>query len=317
MKGSGRKNFSFSLTDVVSISDFGRADIEAVLEKAAAMERMPREKKLKLLRGRAVASLFFEPSTRTRLSFETAIQNLGASVIGFADANVSSVKKGETLSDTIRVVSGYADIIIMRHYIEGAARLASEVSNKPIINAGDGANQHPTQTLLDLYTIKKAFGRIDGLTIGLLGDLKYDRTVHSLAQALSLFDNIKLAFIAPDELAMPQHIKERIAHKVSFEEHAELGGVLSELDVLYVTRIQKERFADPAEYERLKDRYVVDRKALQGAKETLKVMHPLPRVNELSYDVDSTKHALYFEQARNGVPVREALLVLLKDVRKW
>ena len=317
LEGFGRKNFSFSLTDVVSISDFNRADVEAVLEKAAAMERMPREKKLKLLRGRAVASLFFEPSTRTRLSFETAIQNLGANVIGFADANVSSVKKGETLSDTIRVVSGYADIIVMRHYIEGAARLASEVSNKPVINAGDGANQHPTQTLLDLYTIKKAFGRIDGLTIGLLGDLKYGRTVHSLAQALSLFDDIKLAFIAPDELAMPQYIKERIAHKVSFEEHAELGSVLSELDVLYVTRIQKERFADPAEYEKLKGKYVVDRKALQGAKETLKVMHPLPRVNELSYDVDSTKHALYFEQARNGVPVREALLVLLKDVRKW
>ncbi|MCD6478388.1 MAG: aspartate carbamoyltransferase, partial [Candidatus Diapherotrites archaeon] len=260
---------------------------------------------------------FFEPSTRTRLSFEAAIQNLGASVIGFADANVSSTKKGETLSDTIRVVSRYADIIVMRHYIEGAARLASEVSNKPIINAGDGANQHPTQTLLDLYTIKKAFGRIDGLTIGLLGDLKYGRTVHSLALALSLFEDIKLAFISPEMLAMPEHIKDSIKSKVRFSEHTELSEVIAKLDVLYVTRIQKERFPDPVDYEKVKSAYIVDKEAIKDAKPELKIMHPLPRVNELSYELDSTEHALYFEQARNGIPVREALLVLLKDVRKW
>jgi aspartate carbamoyltransferase catalytic subunit len=311
------KKIAFSLSDVVSISDFSRADIEAVIEKASEMERLSSNEKSALLRGKTVASLFFEPSTRTRLSFETAIQNLGASVIGFADANVSSTKKGETLSDTIRVVSRYADIIVMRHYIEGAARLASEVSNKPIINAGDGANQHPTQTLLDLYTLKKAFGRIDGLTIGLLGDLKYGRTVHSLAQALSLFEDIKLAFISPEMLAMPEHIKDNIRSKVRFSEHTELSEVIANLDVLYVTRIQKERFPDPVDYEKVKRTYIIDKEAIKGAKPELKIMHPLPRVNELSYEIDSTKHALYFEQARNGIPVREALLVLLKDVRKW
>ncbi len=307
---------NFSLKDVVSISDFKREDIEAVLNVAECMEKLPKERKSSLLKGKIVASLFFEPSTRTRLSFETAIQNLGAGVIGFADAKVSSVKKGETLSDTIRVVSGYADIIVMRHYIEGAARLASEVSSKPIINAGDGANQHPTQTLLDLYTIKKAFGKIDGLTIGLLGDLKYGRTVHSLAQALSLFDKIKLAFISPEELKMPEHIKEHIKG-IKYEEFTELAAVLPELDVLYVTRIQRERFADPAEYEKVRGKYIVNKESLKGAKECLKIMHPLPRVNELSPELDQTKYALYFEQARNGVPVREALLYLLKDVRKW
>lgn len=311
------KKIAFSLSDVVSISDFSRADIEAVIEKASEMERLSSAKKAALLRGKTVASLFFEPSTRTRLSFETAIQNLGASVIGFADADVSSTKKGETLSDTIRIVSLYADIIVMRHYIEGAARLASEVSNKPIINAGDGANQHPTQTLLDLYTIKKAFGRIDGLTIGLLGDLKYGRTVHSLAMALSLFEHMKLAFISPEMLAMPEYIKDSIRGKVRFSEHTELSEVIAELDVLYVTRIQKERFPDPVDYEKVKKAYVIDKDAIKGAKPELKIMHPLPRVNELSFELDSTKHALYFEQAKNGVPVREALLVLLKDVRKW
>lgn len=307
----------FSLTDVVSINDFSRADIEAVLAKAFEMEKTPIEQKKKILEGKTVASLFFEPSTRTRLSFETAIQNLGGGVIGFADAGVSSTKKGESLSDSIRVVSGYADLIVMRHYIEGAARRAAEVSPVPIINGGDGANQHPTQTLLDLFTIKKAFGRISGLTIGLLGDLKYGRTVHSLAIALSLYENINLVFIAPEMLAMPEEIKKDISERLSIEESEELEEYLPKLDVLYATRIQKERFPDPTEYEKVKDAFIIGKGTLKKAKPSFKIMHPLPRVNEIKPEVDKTEFALYFEQARNGVPVREALLAMLSGVRKW
>ncbi|MEM4598395.1 MAG: aspartate carbamoyltransferase [Candidatus Diapherotrites archaeon] len=307
----------FSLSDIVSVSDFTREDIEAVLTQAQKLEKMQKQAKKRLLFGKTVATLFFEPSTRTRLSFETAAQNLGASIIGFADANVSSAKKGESLSDTIRVVSDYSDIIVMRHYIEGAARLASEVSRKPIINAGDGSNQHPTQTLLDLYTIKKAFGRIDGLTIGLFGDLRYGRTVHSLAQALALFNEVNLVLISPETLALPDYVKSQIEGKIKYLETQELSEIVHELDVLYVTRIQKERFADPVEYEKVKGKYGLNLNAIEKAKEHLKVMHPLPRVDELSMEIDSTKHALYFEQAKNGVVVREALLYLLKDVEKW
>ncbi len=307
----------FSLTDIVSINDFSKQDILAVLKQAALMEKMPRNKKAKILENKIVASLFFEPSTRTRLSFETAIQNLGGKVIGFADAGISSTKKGESLSDTIRTVSGYCDAIVMRHFIEGAARRAAEVSRVPVLNGGDGANQHPTQTLLDLFTIQKAFGKIYGLTIGLLGDLKYGRTVHSLAVALAKFDNIKLVFISPEMLKMPDYVKSELKGKIFFKETASLEHYLPKLDLLYATRIQKERFPDLTEYEKVKDAFVLDKDILKNAKKHLKIMHPLPRVNEISPELDETEHAIYFEQAKNGVPVREALLYLLKDVRKW
>ncbi|MEM4662819.1 MAG: aspartate carbamoyltransferase [Candidatus Diapherotrites archaeon] len=313
----GLQKSKFSLSDIVSTLDFSRSDIEAVLDTAQVLENTPREKKQELLRNKTVATLFFEPSTRTRLSFETAAQNLGASVIGFADANVSSTKKGESLSDTIRIVSDYADFIVMRHFLEGAARLAADVSKKPVINAGDGSNQHPTQTLLDLYTIRKVFGTIDGLTIGLFGDLRYGRTVHSLAQTLTLFKDVKLVLISPETLAMPDYIKSFVEGKIEYIETKDLDGCIGKLDVLYVTRIQKERFADPVEYEKVKGKYGITKKDLSSAKPTLKVMHPLPRVDELSTEIDSTQYALYFEQAKNGVFVREALLYLLKDVKKW
>ncbi len=307
----------FSLKSVVSISDFSRPDIEAVLLMAKKMEGTSRAKKCKLLDTLNVATLFFEPSTRTRLSFETAAQNLGANLISVADGGTTSQKKGEAVSDAIRVVAGYSDIIIMRHFIEGAARRAAEVCDKPIINAGDGSNQHPTQTLLDLYTIEKEFGKIDGIKIGLLGDLKYGRTVHSLAHALSHFQNVKIYCIAPKALKMPKHIIDELRGHVWVHETEELDEHLAELDVLYATRIQKERFPDPLEYERLKNTYILDRSILEKTKPIFRIMHPLPRVNEISQDLDETSAALYFRQAANGVPVREALLFLLsKQVKK-
>jgi len=306
----------FPHTDVISINDFSRKDLDLVLKKAAEMEKMRSAKKQKILAGKVVASLFFEPSTRTRLSFEAAIQNLGGRVIGFSDAATSSTKKGETLSDSIRMVSRYADIIVMRHPLEGSARRASEISPKPIINGGDGANQHPTQTLLDLYTIQKEFGKIDGLSIGMLGDLKYGRTVHSLAYALANFKGVKLYLIAPDQLKMPQEIIEDIKCKVKVEETAELEKFLPKLDVLYATRIQKERFPDPVEYEKVKNVYILQKQILKGAKKNFRIMHPLPRVNEISKGLDNTPAALYFEQAANGIPVREALLSMLIAKKK-
>lgn len=306
----------FSLTDVVSISDFSRGDIDFILSEAAKMEKMPESRKRRLLEGKIVASLFFEPSTRTRLSFETAIQSLGGTVIGFADAKVSSTKKGESLSDSIVTVSGYADMIVMRHSIEGAARRAAEVSPKPIINGGDGANQHPTQTLLDLYTIKKQFGKIDGIKIGLLGDLKYGRTVHSLMYALAHFKGVKVYLIAPESLRMPQGIIDDVTEKLEIRETEKVEEFLPELDVLYATRIQKERFVDEFEYEQIKNVYILGKEILKYTKKGFKIMHPLPRVNEIKPELDRTDAALYFEQARNGVPVRQALLNTLKDVKK-
>lgn len=301
---------SFNLADVISMNDFSKKDLLFVLEKAREMEGMPTSRKSHLLEGKVVATLFFEPSTRTRLSFSTAIQNLGAHEIGFAEARVTSVQKGESLQDTIRTVEKYADAIVMRHPLDGSARLAAEVSSKPVINAGDGVNQHPTQTLLDLYTIKKTFGKINGLSIGFIGDLKYGRTVHSLAIALTHFD-VKQRFISPTALRMPTEIMERVTERCEVKEAAGLADFISELDVLYCTRIQRERFPDPVEYERVKDAYILTRKQLKEAKPDLRVMHPLPRVNEIAYEVDSTQHALYFEQLANSLPVREALLAIL------
>lgn len=304
------------LSDVVSISDFSREYIERAMDTAAEMEKMPREKKQQILRDRVIASIFFEPSTRTRLSFETAVQNLGGKIIGFPDPHVSSVSKGETTSDTIKIVESYADIIVMRHSIEGAARRAAEISSKPIINAGDGANQHPTQTLLDLYTIRKAFGKIDGIKIALVGDLKYGRTVHSLIYALAKFSGITVYLICPKGLEMPRHIIEETKHALKVVESHNIEKYLPEFDVLYATRIQKERFPDEMEYEKVKNAYVITPQTLAKGKKSIRVMHPLPRVNEVSTAVDETPAALYFEQAANGVPVREALLYLLKDVKK-
>lgn len=305
-----------SLTDIISISDFSKKDIELVLETASEMESLPKEKKAKILEHSMVASLFFEPSTRTRLSFETAIQNLGGRVIGFSDPSASSTSKGETLSDSIRMVSGYADIIVMRHYIEGAARRAAEVSLKAIINGGDGANQHPTQTLLDLYTIKKEFGKIDGIKIGLLGDLKYGRTVHSLMYALANYKNVEVFCIAPDSLKMPREIIEDNNEKLQVKETKNLDDFLPELDVLYATRIQKERFADEFEYAQIKNVFILGKEILEKTKPEFRIMHPLPRVNEIKQELDETPAALYFQQAKNGIPVREALLSLLKGVKK-
>jgi len=304
------------LTDVVSISDFSRKQIEQVLEQAEKLEKMPRDKKAKILQNRVVASLFFEPSTRTRLSHETAIQNLGGRVIGFADPNVSSFKKGETLTDTIKMIERYADIIIMRHFIEGAAKRAAEISTKPIINAGDGANQHPTQTLLDLYTIKKEFGKIDGIKIAMVGDLKYGRTVHSLMYALANFNNVEVFLIAPEALKMPKHIIEDTEKKLKIHESPDLEKCLKDIDILYSTRIQKERFPDEVEYEKVKNAYIITKKIVDMANKKMKIMHPLPRINEITTAVDETGAALYFEQAANGVPIREALLSMLINVKK-
>jgi aspartate carbamoyltransferase catalytic subunit len=316
MKKKNPKTVSpFTLTDVVSMHDFSKEDILHVLEKAKYMEARSRAEKSKILQNKVVASLFFEPSTRTRLSFETAIQNLGGKVIGFAEAGVSSTKKGESLTDSVKTVERYADMIVMRHYIEGAARRAAEVAKTPIINAGDGANQHPTQTLLDLYTIQKAFGKIDGLKIGFSGDLKYGRTVHSLAWALTNF-NVDQYYIAPNGLEMPGYIKSKVEKKAKVKETNDLFKFLPELDVLYVTRIQKERFPDPVEYEKVRNVFILGPEALNKVKKSFKIMHPLPRVNEIKPEVDNTKHALYFDQLANGVPVREALLAILSEVVK-
>jgi len=304
------------LTDIVSISDFSRKNFEDVLKKAAELEKMSRPNKQKILAGKVVASLFFEPSTRTRLSFETAIQNLGGKVIGFANSGVSSYKKGETLSDTINTIEKYVDVIVMRHFIEGAAKRAAEITDRPVINAGDGANQHPTQTLLDLYTIKKEFGKIDGITIAMAGDLKYGRTVHSLMYALAKFNGVKVYLIAPESLKMPQHIIEGTQDKLKIVETKNLEKYLPKVDVLYSTRIQRERFPDEVEYEKVKNAYIITTKVIANGKKGMKLMHPLPRVNEITTAVDKTDAAIYFDQVANGIPVREALLTLLKDVKK-
>jgi len=309
------KKSDFSLNDVVSINDFSKKDILFVLKRAAEIDGMTAEEKSKLLENKIVASMFFEASTRTRLSFETAAQAVGAKVIGFSEAGVTSAKKGETFSDTIKTISNYADILVMRHPISGTARLASEVSSKPVLNGGDGPNQHPTQTLLDLYTIKKFVGKIEGLKIGFAGDLKYGRTVHSLALALTHF-GAEQYYISPESLKMPKYITEEVKEKGKVHETEDLKKFIPEIDVLYMTRIQKERFPDEIEYNKVKDAYILNKAMLANAKKTMKVMHPLPRVNEISTDVDDTKHAIYFQQTASGIPVREALLDILSKVKK-
>ena len=291
--------------DILSIAELTREEMEAVIATAAQLKARPRND---LLKDKVIASCFFEASTRTRLSFETAVQRLGGTVIGFADsANTSLGKKGETLADSIKIISSYADAVVMRHPQEGAARLASEFSRVPVINGGDGSNQHPTQTLLDLFTIHETQGRLDGLTLAFVGDLKYGRTVHSLAQALSLF-NCRLYFVSPEALAMPDYICEELDDRgIQYELVANLEEVVPELDILYMTRVQKERF-DETEFQHMKARYKLEAEMLTHARPTLKVLHPLPRVGEIALDVDSTPYAYYFQQAENGVYARQALL---------
>lgn len=294
-----------SAKSLVSISDYSKDDILSLLDSAAKFETQPNQK---ILASKVVATLFFEPSTRTRLSFETAVVRLGGSVIGFSDAATSSSTKGETLNDTIHMVSSYADAIVMRHPLEGAARYAAEVSPVPIINAGDGANQHPTQTLLDMYSILKTQGTLENLHICMVGDLKYGRTVHSLLMAMSHF-NPTFTFIAPDELKMPEEYKSFCRkNNIAFTELSELNDSFNDADILYMTRVQKERFLDLMEYERVKNVYTLHNDMLANSKPTLKILHPLPRVNEINPDVDSNEKAYYFQQAQNGLYVRQAIL---------
>ncbi len=292
--------------DLISIMDYTKDEYLRIMELAADFERNPNQK---LLDGKVVASLFFEPSTRTRLSFETAINRLGGRIIGFQDSNSSSVTKGETLHDTIRMVSNYADLIVIRHPLEGSARYAAEISSVPIINAGDGANQHPTQTLLDMYSIIKTQKTLDNLNIFMVGDLKYGRTVHSLLMAVSQFENPIFNFIAPEELQMPEEYKMYLRDKgIRFFEHREFTDIISEADIVYMTRVQKERFSDPIEYEQVKNVYILKNSMLKNTKPNMRILHPLPRVNEIDTDVDQNEKAYYFEQARNGVFAREAII---------
>jgi aspartate carbamoyltransferase catalytic subunit len=298
---------TFSGRDIVSIRDFTKSDLLHVLKVAKDMEG----DKPRLLTGKILSTLFFEPSTRTRLSFESAMYRLGGKVIGFSDEKVSSVKKGETIWDTAKMAERYSDVIVIRTPIEGSARLAAEAASVPVINGGDGANQHPTQTLLDLYTIQKSKGKIDGLKVGFLGDLKYGRTVHSLAMALSHW-KVDLYFIAPDALQMPEHyLKDLQEMGIKYYQTNDVFEISKKLDILYVTRIQQERFPDSMEYEKYKNAYRLDQSLLSHIKKDLKIMHPLPRVGEISPDLDETEHAIYFDQAGNGVTVRKALLALV------
>lgn len=304
--------------DFVTIADLSKEKIMYLLEMAHEFEKHPNRE---LLKGKVVATLFFEPSTRTRLSFETAANRLGARVIGFSDAKASSVSKGETLKDTVLMVSNYADVIVMRHYVEGAAQYASEVAPVPIVNAGDGAHMHPSQCLLDLYSIYKTQGTLDNLNIYLVGDLKYGRTVHSLITAMRHF-NPTFHFIAPKELAMPEEYKIYCRnHGIKYVEHTEFNeDIIADADILYMTRVQKERFSDLMEYERVKNVYILKRQMLTKAKPNMKIMHPLPRVNEIAYDVDESQHAYYIQQAGNGLFAREAIFcdvlgISLDDVK--
>lgn len=295
----GKHNF-------VTIADLSKEKILYMIKLAQEFEKHPNRE---ILKGKVVATLFFEPSTRTRLSFETAANRLGARVIGFSDAKVTSATKGETLKDTILMVSNYADAIVMRHYIEGAAQYASEVAQIPIINAGDGAHQHPSQCMLDLYSIYKTQGTLENLNICLVGDLKYGRTVHSLIMAMRHF-NPTFHFIAPKELAMPNEYKIYCKeHNIKYVEHTAFNEkIINEADILYMTRVQKERFSDLMEYEKVKNVYILKNDMLNNARDNMKILHPLPRVNEIEYEVDTNPHAYYIQQAQNGLYAREAII---------
>ncbi len=290
---------------LISINDYSVEEQIEILDLAEEFEKDPRQK---ILENYVIATLFFEPSTRTRLSFESAISQLGGKIIGFTDAANSSVSKGETLMDTIKTVANYSDLIVMRHPLDGSARWASEVSDVPIINAGDGANQHPTQCLLDMYSIRKTQGTLDNIHIAFVGDLKYGRTVHSLVIAMAQF-NTTFHLVSPEELKLPSAVKKYIKDAgLNYHQYTDLDDVMDKVDILYMTRIQKERFADPMEYEKVKNSYILKNDMLENSKENMRVLHPLPRVNEIEEAVDKNPKAYYFQQALNGVYVREALL---------
>lgn len=298
---------------LVSIIDYTKDEYLKILDLAAGFEKQPKQT---ILEGYVIATLFFEPSTRTRLSFESAVNQLGGRIIGFSDIGTTSVTKGETLNDTIKIVSNYSDLIVMRHPLEGSARFASEVASVPVINAGDGANQHPTQTLLDMYSIQKTQGKLDGLNIFMVGDLKYGRTVHSLLMAMSQFQTT-FNFISPDELKMPDKYKQHLdTLGLKYYEHKDFTDIIAEADILYMTRVQKERFSDPIEYERVKNVYILKNDMLENTKDNLKVLHPFPRVNEITEDVDNNMKAYYFTQARNGVFTRQAIITSILDLNK-
>lgn len=291
--------------NLISITDFSKEEYLEVLDIAEGFEKNPKQH---ILGDKVVATLFFEPSTRTRLSFESAANQLGARVIGFSDPGATSVQKGESLHDTIKMVSTYADIIVMRNPKEGSSRYASEVASVPVINAGDGANQHPTQCMLDLYSIRKTQGTLDNLNIALVGDLKYGRTVHSLVQAMCNF-NATFHLVSPEELKLPSSVKKSIKDAgLKYYQYHEIRDIMGVADIIYMTRVQRERFSDLLEYERVKDSCILTASMLEGCKPNMRILHPLPRVNEITTDVDKTPHAYYFQQAQNGVYVRQALI---------
>lgn len=303
------------MQNLIDIMDLSLQEIDELIEKAKDIIANP-EKYQEKCRYKKLATLFFEPSTRTRLSFEAAMMELGGNVLGFSDAGSSSAKKGESVADTVAVVGGYADIIAMRHPKEGAPVVAAMHTDVPIINAGDGGHNHPTQTLTDLLTIKMEMGRLDNLTIGLCGDLKFGRTVHSLVAAMSRYTGIKFVLISPEELKLPSYVKESYIKKnnIPYEQTTSLEDVMDKIDILYMTRVQRERFFNEEDYLRLKDTYILDTKKMEKAKDDMIVMHPLPRVNEISVDVDSDKRASYFRQAKYGKYIRMALILKLLEV---
>ena len=307
MKHTNLKN-----RNLISISDYSKDEYLKILDLAEEFEKNPRQD---ILKDHVIASLFFEPSTRTRLSFESAISQLGGKIVGFTDAASSSTKKGESLKDTIWTVCNYSDLIVMRHPLDGSSRYASEVATVPVINAGDGSNQHPTQCLLDLYSIRKTQQTLDGLKIALVGDLKYGRTVHSMVEAMSNF-NTEFHLVSPAELKLPSTVKRFIkGANLEYYQYTELEDVMGFADIIYMTRIQRERFSEPMEYEKVKNSYVLTENMLHGSKEHMRVLHPLPRVNEISEDVDHSPKAYYFQQALNGVYVRQALLTSILGLK--
>ena len=308
----------FELKNIISIKDFERSDIEYILNEAEKLEDIDQSKEIsEELKGKLLGLMFFEPSTRTKMSFETAMKRLSGACIGFENTGSSSVSKGESIADTAKMFEGYCDALVIRHELEGVSKFISDIVDVPVINAGDGAGQHPTQTLLDLYTIKKEFGSIDNIKIALIGDLKYGRTVHSLANSLTLFDNVELYFVSPDKLKMPREILHDLDKAgMKYTQVSNIQEIIDKVDVLYVTRIQKERFADIDDYLEIKGAYIINKKMLEG--KDLIVMHPLPRIDEIDGDVDDTKYNKYFTQAANAVPVRMAILkTLIKNNPKY
>ena len=302
------------MKDIISMNDISKEEILEILEIAEKIEKTSEEEKLNFLKGKIIATLFFEPSTRTKMSFESAAFRLGAQVLQLPPLELSSVKKGESFSDTIKMVESYSDVIVVRHPNDGAARLASTTSQRPVLNAGDGSNQHPSQTLLDLYTIKDEKGTLNNLSIAFVGDLKYGRTVHSLVKALTHFNPV-IYFVAPKILQMPSYLIDDLdKNNIKYEILEDFRDCLDKIDVFYMTRIQKERFPDIEDYEKLKGVYVINKKNILGkCKEDMIILHPLPRVDEISTDLDDTKHALYFKQAKNGIPIRQAMMMKVLD----